>query len=207
MFLDMCELLVLLNQAVYCYSFFPLIRENYRIKSAQGISDLLIWMMFNSYVALGIYFFSLKSPFFYKLSVGLQLFFVIILIFQRFWYDNFQSKKLLLGVYVVNFMIAFGGVFLAVANPFKVGNIAGWLGLIFIVVSRIPQFFKIHKEQSVKGFSYGYALFLGMAALMEIFIVLYYRLPIQTLATALFAFLSFVVFSFQFYLFSWRKKT
>lgn len=204
--LNVCELLVFINQAIYCYAFFPLLKENYRIKSAQGLSNGLLFMMFNSYLALGLYFFSLETPFSYRLSALVQLFMTGGLLIQHFWYDKFAHKFFIGVLYLINIAAVISCIPLAVRWPLIVGNIAGWIGLAFVILCRIPQIIKIHQERSVVGFSYGYAFFLGIAALMEMSIVIYYSLPIQTLGTSSFAFLSFLIFTAQFYFFSWRKK-
>jgi uncharacterized protein with PQ loop repeat len=204
--LTVCELLVFINQAIYCYAFFPLLQENYRIKSANGLSNGLLWMMFNSYIILGIYFFSLSTPACYRLSAIVQLVLTSGLLAQHFWYDNFAHKISMGLAYLANIVLAVGFIPIAMKWPLLVGNAAGWVGLGLVVLCRIPQIIKIQQEQSVKGFSYGYALFLGIAACMEISIVLYYHLPVQTLGTSSFAFLSFLIFTVQFYVFAWRKR-
>jgi hypothetical protein len=204
--LNVCELLVFINQAVYCYAFFPLLQENRRIRSARGLSNGLLWMMLNSYIALGIYFFSLNTPTCYRVSAIAQLVLTGALLVQHFWYDKFAHKSLIGFMYLANIAIAAAFIPVAIKWPLVVGNVAGWIGLGLVVICRIPQIIKIQQERSVAGFSYGYALFLGIAAFMEMSIVVYYHLPIQTLGTSSFAFLSFLIFTTQFYLFSWRKR-
>lgn len=199
------ELLVFINQAVYCYALIPLIAENYRLKTARGLSDGLVWSMFNAFMVLGFYFFCLDLPICYRVSLLIQLIFTAVLIFQRFWYDDFSYKKALGVIYLVNLALAAACIPLAIAWPYEVGNIAGWMGVVLGVVNRIPQIIKIQRERSVYGFNYWFAFLLGIAAVLEIIIVVLYKLPMQTLATASWALISFIIFTWQFYNFSWRR--
>lgn len=200
------ELLVFINQAVYCYALVPLILENKRLKTARGLSDALLWSFFNALLALTFYFFSLEMPFCYRLSVVVQVALLGVLILQRFWYDSFFYKKLLAWIYLANLLGAALCIPVAIAWPNEVGNIAGWIGVVLIVANRIPQILKVQREQSVFGFSYGFAFLLGMAGLMEMTIVLVYGLPLQTLMTAAWSVVSFLIFTAQFYAFSWRQR-
>ena len=200
------ELLVFINQAVYCYSLVPLILEIRRLKTAKGLSDALTWSLFNSYVVLSFYFFSLEMPISYRISLITQITLSAILIGQRFWYDQFPHKKSLAILYGVNLLVAAAFIPVALTWPHKVGHIAGWLGVCLVVINRIPQVVKIQRERSVYGFSYWFTLLLGLASVMEFIIVLVYKLPMQTLATSSWAFVSFLIFTAQFYAFSWRKR-
>ena len=200
------ELLVFINQAVYCYSLMPLILENKRLKTARGLSDALLWSFFNALLALTFCFFCLEMPLCYRLSAVIQVMLIGVLIVQRFWYDSFSYKKLLAWFYVANLLGVALCIPVAIMRPNEVGNIAGWVGVVLIVINRIPQILKVQREQSVFGFSYGFALLLGMAGLMEVTIVLVYGLPLQTLMTASWSVVSFLIFTAQFYAFSWRRQ-
>lgn len=204
---NILEILIFINQAVYCYSIVPLIQENYRLKTARGLSDSLVIGFLNAFIAMLFYFFCLGLPISYRISVITQAILVSIIIGQRFWYDAFSHKKLLGFFYLGNFFTAITVIPAAFIWPHQVGNIAGWIGLFLIIANRIPQIIKIEREKSVYGFSYNFAALLGVAAVMEIAIVLWYQLPVQTLLTASWALLSFFIFSWQFYKFSWKKPT
>lgn len=206
MTINMLEILIFLNQAIYCYSIIPLIQENYRLKTARGLSDGLVMGFFNAFIAMLFYFCCLGLPVSYRISVTIQAIFVGIIIGQRFWYDSFSHKKLLGGFYIANFVTAIAIIPMAFTWPHQVGNIAGWAGLVLVIANRIPQIIKIEREKSVYGFSYQFALLLGIAAVMEIAIVLWYHLPVQTLLTGSWALLSFFIFTWQFYRFSWNKQ-
>lgn len=207
MTINMLEVLIFINQAIYCYSIIPLIQENYRLKTARGLSDWLVIGFFNAFVTMIFYFFCLGLPISYRLSVTIQAILVGIIIAQRFWYDSFSYKKLLGGFYITNLLAAVIMIPAAFTWPHQIGNIAGWIGLVLVIANRIPQIIKIECEKTVYGFSYRFALMLGVASIMEIAIVLWYGLPVQTLLTGSWALLSFVIFTWQFYRFAWKEKT
>jgi hypothetical protein len=200
------DILVLINQAIYCYGFIPLIAENYRLKTSRGVSDALMWTFFNAYIAIGYYFFCLQLPLFYKISVIIQLFFVCVAIGQRFWYDKFIYKKKLAIVYGTNTLVAIALLPLALRIPHLFGNIAGWIAVAWFVINKVPQIVKVQRERSVYGFSFGFVFMQGMAAIMEIVVVLAYGLPMQTLVTGSWALATALIFTWQFYQFSWREQ-
>lgn len=206
MMISTFELLIFINQSIYCYSLVPLILENRRLKTAKGLSDLLVLFFLNAFIALLFYFFCLGLPIPYRVSVITQMLLTSVLIAQRFWYDQFTHKKALAILYGVNFFAVVSLIPLALKIPHSVGNIAGWVGVLLLVANRIPQIIKIQRERSVEGFSYWFALLLGLAAVMEFALVVVYDLPMQTMATSLWAFISFLIFTTQFYAFSWRKS-
>ncbi len=206
MIISTFELLILINQSIYCYSLVPLILENWRLKTAKGLSDGLVLFFLNAFIALLFYFFCLDLPISYRVSVITQTLLTCVLVGQRFWYDQFPHKKSLAILYGVNFIAIFSLIPLAFKYPHNVGHIAGWVGVALLVVNRVPQIIKIQRERSVFGFSYWFALLLGIASVMEFILVVVYHLPMQTMATSSWAFISFLIFTAQFYFFSWRQR-
>ena len=205
MIISMQEALIFINQAVYCYGLIPQIVGNYKQKSGLGLSDFLLWTMFNAFATLTFYFFCLSLPVGYCVSLTLQLMGSVILIAQRLYYDGLMQNVPLILVYIMNIIAFCALIPYSLQYPTMVGNITGWIGLILVIVGRIPQVVKIYKARSVQGFSYGFVLFLGMGSLLELLIVLMYKLPVQTLATASWALLSFAIFTCQFWLYKWRS--
>ncbi|MBM3886333.1 PQ-loop repeat-containing protein [Candidatus Dependentiae bacterium] len=207
MIVSQFELLVLLNQIIYCYALIPLIWENWKLKTARGLSDGLMWSLLNAFIVLSFYFFCLDMPYSYRASLIIQTTFTLVIIFQRFWYDQFSYKRMLSLIYGTNFIVAVGCIPLALKWPHHVGHVAGWLGVLFLIINRIPQILKIQRERSVYGFSYWFALLLGLASVMEFVIAIAYKLPLQTVATSVWAFISFLIFTAQFYAFAWKQRS
>lgn len=204
--ISLLDALIFINQVIYCYAIIFLVQKNYRLKTARSLSDGLVLGLLNAFIAAIFYIFCLGLPVAYRISIAFQTILICIIIAQRFWYDSLSCKPLLDCFYVANILTAIAIVPVAFIWPHQVGNIAGWLGLVLIVANRVPQMIKIEREKSVYGFSYQFTLLLGIATTMEMGIVLWYHhLPVQTLLIGTWALLSFFIFTWQFYRFSWRK--
>ena len=206
MIFSVLETLVCLNQAIYCYSTVPLIVEILRLKTAKGVSDSLVWLYLNSFMAFVFYFFLLDSPFFYRVSIVIQLVMISALITLRFMFDTFSYKKSLAYTYVINVLLVLAFIPYALMHSYEVGNVMGWLAAGLMLLTRIPQIVKVQRERSVMGFSYGFVLLTAFGSAFEIGIVLFYNLPIQTLLTCSAVFVSCIIFTLQFYFFSWRRS-
>lgn len=199
------EALIFVNRLMYCSGLIPLLIKNYKLKTSRGLSDGLVWCLFNAYITLTFFSFCLGLPFFYGVSSLVQLCLISVIIGQRFWYDHFSYRGLLARIYFFNALAALALIPVALFWPYAVGHPMGWFTLFFFVGNRIPQIIKVQRERSVYGFSYGFAAMIGLAAIMEMSLVLVYDLPLQAFATALWAFILFVIFTAQFYFFSWRR--
>ncbi len=204
--LSTLDFLVLINQAIYCGSIIPQIVVNYRLKTGKGLSDLLLFTFFGAVTACAVSFYALNMPVGYRISLTAQVVLVGILVGQRFLYDSFGHTNLLLGAYGCMILGALGALLFVPKNPGLIGNITGWVGFVLFVVNRLPQIVKVQQEKSVKGFSYGFVLLLSAAALMEMSIVLYYKLPTLVLFMASWAIICSLVFLRQFHAFSPRKR-
>ncbi len=200
------EVLVLINRLLYCSALVPLVMKNYQLKTSRGLSDGLVWFLFNGYIALTTFSFCLNLPIAYGVISSLQLCITGFIIGQRFWYDKFETRNFLAGVYVINVLIGAMLIPVAIAWPYEVGNLMGWAVLACFVSTRIPQIIKIQRARSVYGFSYGFSVILAIAAALEITLVFVYNLPLQMLATAIWSIIAFFIFTAQFYAFSWRRS-
>lgn len=200
------EFLFFINKAIFVFALVPLIVKNYRLKTSRGVSDGLTFSLLNGFIGLTIYSACLNLPYAYSIGTVPQILMVCVLIWQRFSYDSFLHRRRLALIYFLNLLLVFCVVPLAYAWPKVVGHVCGWVMFFFFFINRIPQMIKIQRERSVYGFSYGFALLLGLAAAMEFVLVLVYDLPLQTMATAIWAFIGFLIFTGQFYAFSWRRK-
>lgn len=203
---ELSEILFFINRALFSMSLIPLVAKNYKLKTARGISDGLTFTLLNAYIALALYSFCLNLPIAFGVGALFQISMMCILIFQRFSYDDFSYKKKLAVLYISNVLFAALVSVISQIWPSYVGHIAGWVMFVFFFVNRIPQIIKIQRERSVYGFSYGFAFVMGLASLMEIVLFFVYGLPLQTLAAAVWAFISVLIFTAQFYFFAWRRK-
>ncbi|MBM3886334.1 PQ-loop repeat-containing protein [Candidatus Dependentiae bacterium] len=197
------ELLVLINQSVYCAAYIPSIVKNYRMKTGTGWSWGMLYTFFNGYLASIFYFCCLRLPICWRISVFFQLFCIMILFSQRLYYGVFTYKSVLI---ILGFSFSIGLALaiipLALRCSSLVGNAAEWISFGIGLISRLPQIIKIHRERSVYGFSYTTQCIMGIASLMEIGIVLAYKLPLQSLASSVWSLILFVIFTIQFYWFA-----
>lgn len=200
------EILVLINRLLYCSALVPLVVKNYQLKTSRGLSDGLVWFLFNGYIALTTFSFCLNLPIAYGVISSLQLCITSFIVGQRFWYDKFETRNFLAGVYAINVLVGLILVPVAIAFPYEVGHLMGWAVLVCFVSTRIPQIIKVQRARSVYGFSYGFSAILAIAAVLEVALVFIYNLPLQMLATAVWSIVAFLIFTAQFYAFSWRRS-
>lgn len=171
-------------QIFYVLCYIPQIMFNYKNKMGRGLSDLMLLGYFNCLVAVLYYVFLCNLPLAYKLLPPLQLVAIVILIFQRLFYDNARSEKSYWFVYSGNMFGVLLFIPLALHNPMAVGWYAGWLMFIFGCLCQLPQVYKIFREKSVSTFSCMFAIFTPIASLIEFATSWVIRLPVQTLITA-----------------------
>ena len=88
----------------YLGCMFPQIWENYRIKSARGLSCLSLLLSINSFIAAYIYIIAFSLPPAYKIIAPLQAIATAICIGQQFYYDKNRGvyPSCLPFIYVVN---------------------------------------------------------------------------------------------------------
>ncbi len=196
--------LTIISQIFYTVCFIPQIITNYRFKSGRGVSDGFLFLYLNGYASLLYYIFLLNLPIAYRVLVPLQALFTLVFIAQRLWYDKKVLKNNLTYIFFVNFVAWLCLLFYALANPFVMGNVAGWVTVVVGGVSQLPQVIKIFKEQSVKGFDIKFVYLNLAAGLVEYLAAVIGGLPIQTHFTSLRAALFAVMFLVQFRLY---KKT
>ena len=200
------ELLVVVNQSLYCASFIPQIIKNFRAKSGESLSDLFLLAMLNSYVCFCLYFFCLGMPVGYKMAALFQLVATIFLIVQRFVYRGSGTVAGIATIYGINTVLALAALVCASWYPFLIGNMAGWAAVVLIIISRIPQIIKIQYERSVGEFSKMMVLLIGAASVMEITLALLYKFPVQTLCSSSWALVTCVLFLVQFKLYGAKKS-
>ncbi len=202
MMINTLELLVFINQSLYCYSAFPQIIANYRNKSGVALSDFYLMLLFNTYAMLLFYFFCLEQPVCYRLSIATQFLTTLTLVVQRFYYNRDTRFKALLVFYVFNTILLLGFVPWAIVSSCLVGNATGWIVFGLILINRLPQMIKFYRTKSVEGFSPLFLVLFCSAGIMEMGVVLAYQLPIQTLFMTGFGFTAILIMSFQWWLYS-----
>lgn len=195
--MSVLELLVFINQSLYCYASLPQIMLNYYRRSGKALSDSYLAALFHKYTMLIFYFFCMDQAISYRVSASVITLMTIVMIVQRFYYFRGGPRKIMMVYYVINTMLLFFLIPVAYAHPLLVGNTVGWISVFFVVTCRIPQIYHFYQEKSVKGFSSKFLLYWGTASIMEVAISLWFGFPIQTTIMAISNFLAIAVMSIQ----------
>lgn len=175
--------LLVLSQSLYMTCLLPQVVTNYKIKSGTGLSDLFAIGYLNGHFAQLFYVFCLNLPIGYKIFVPVQFLIVLVLIFQRLYYDRFANRALTL-FYAVNIACAIALIPVACRIPLLCGTTNGWLSLIIFSLSQIPQVYKIYTTRSVQGFSIMFVVVMGCGSVLELLGSIFLGLPIQTIFNA-----------------------
>lgn len=196
------ELFVWATLSLYVICFIPQIVENYRLKTAQGWSRSALIAFFIAHLSLLYYTFLLDLYFPYKVIAPLQFVSISIITLQRFYYDGLYTDKVFLWSIAITALLGVFSFPLAFWYPLMLGSACGWITFSVFLVQPVPQVVKVYREKSVEGFSLGYVLIFGLAALFELYIVFAKGLPTQTLMMVIRNLIFTVIFCVQFWLYS-----
>jgi uncharacterized protein with PQ loop repeat len=172
-------------QIMYVLMYLPQIFTNYKQKSGRGFSELMLLGYFNGLTALLFYVFLCNLPLVYKLSASLQMVAVVILVAQRFYYDDVKVIKPYCFLYGANTLSSLLFIPLCTHAYLNIGWYAGWIMLLIFAVNQLPQVVKIFRQKSVAGFSIFFVTLALSAALIEFSTAIMFNLPAQTLLSAL----------------------
>lgn len=178
----------------------PQIALNYRLKSASGISDLMLFGLLAGYTAFLFYVFGLNFPLSYKVIVPLTVIAVVIMVIQRFYYDWGRDGKMFFGYLI------FGGICLALfpvffIYPIIIGNIMGWVATAIWGVYQIPQGVKVILAKSTRGFSFAFASIMALGVFVELISAVILDLPIQTIISTLRGLAAYGIYCILFYMY------
>ena len=177
------EYFLILSQLLYMICLLPQAITNYRVKSGTGLSDLFAIGYLNGHFAQLFYVFCLSLPLGYKIFVPVQFSIVLILIFQRLYYDHFANRALTF-FYLANIACAFALIPVACKIPLICGVAHGWFALVVFSLSQIPQIYKLYSTRSVQGFSLMFVVVMGCGSVLELAGALILGLPAQTIFNA-----------------------
>ena len=185
----------------YFVGLFPQIYLNYKSKSTQGLSDLLILGYFDGYLAYFIYAYFFEFPIAYRMLLPVAVLASLVLIYQRFFYQRDGLGKSNNYIYYINFLLMiFFGIFLYLL-PMKAANIAGWISTAIWYLYLIPQVIEIYLRKTVKGFSFLLVLFVGLGGVADFSVAILYSLPIQIILIGLRGIAFFFIFAAQFWIY------
>lgn len=188
-------------QFLYTICYIPQIAINYKLKTGKGLSDLFLLAYLNMFITLLFYAFCTGLPPAYKFFYPLQTAAMLVIIFQRLWYDNTIAAKAYWLMYTINIAVPLILIPYATSNCNLVGQATGWIFFIISLVSQLPLVFKIYSTKSVQGISFSFLLITGIAGMFEFYVSLVLGLPIQTVLGAFRVVVFFVIFCIQFLLY------
>lgn len=191
----------------FIFAVLPQIMLNRKKKSTRGLSDLYLVSYFNGYAVNFFYIFALNFNLAYKTRAILAVAAVGYMLWQRFYYDSDFLNLKVKALYFSDFLLLLISGFLIFFNPIKGGNFAGWVLVGIWTFYQFPQIIKIYKSKSVTGFSFILVSFIGIGNIIESVTAYLLNLPIQTRLIALRGIFIYLIFTFQFYLYSSNKKS
>lgn len=195
------NILIWVAQFLYTICYIPQIAINYKLKTGKGLSDLFLLAYLNMFITLLFYAFCTGLPPAYKFFYPLQTAAMLVIIFQRLWYDNTSSAKAYWLMYAINIAIPLVLIPYAAGNCNVVGQVTGWTFFIISIISQLPLVIKIYSTKSVQGISFAFLLITGIAGMVEFYVALKLGLPIQTVLGASRVILFFIIFCIQFLLY------
>lgn len=198
--------LIWVAQFLYFICFIPQIWTNYALKSGKGLNDLFLLAYLNMMMALLFYAYCLQLPPAYRVMYPLQTFAVVILIFQRLYYDKFEEARYYWFSYAINLLVPVVLIRYAMSDYIATGNISGWIFFMLSIVNQLPLVIKIASTKSVQGISFAFLLITGIAGIIEFYVALNLGLPIQTIIGSGRVIVFFIIFCIQFLLYQGNQQ-
>ncbi|MFH0898550.1 MAG: PQ-loop repeat-containing protein [bacterium] len=155
----------------YLTSFIPQIVINFKLQTSKGLSGVLLFGYLNGYLAFIYYFSCFNYSISHQIWNALQFLAVLILIFQRLYYDSSNNFFKLFFLFLGNMIFATFFLPFAWSNPTLFGNISAWVAAFFFCISQFFQIGKIYTTKSVAGFSFWFVLMMLFGALLELTVV------------------------------------
>lgn len=185
----------------YFVCFIPQILENSRLKSTRGLSDFSIYLFYLFALSAFFYTFLTDLPLPYKSIAPLQGVAMIILMMQRMYYGGFSVDKFYSFIVILATVVALGCISLALCIPEIVAPTSGWICVVTAILQLAPQGFKVFREKSVHGFSFGFVALRNIAVASEVTFAFLRPMPIQTVAMITVGVIFQAIFSVQFWLY------
>lgn len=167
-------------QIFYASSFIPQIITNYKRKSSDKISAIMLFCVLNAVGCAILYAYLLALPLAFKIILPLQAILILILILQKFHYDERPNNRAwhILGFNLIGFFIA---AFLSLFDRVTMGAFFGWISFALSIFTQVPQIIKFYHKKSTEGFNILFILFVLIAALLELNAAFFIHLPPQTI--------------------------
>ena len=173
---------VWLSQLLYVICFIPQIAKNYKNKSTNGLSPVLLFGYANGYVMYMYYLTCNELSLELQIVALFQFLSVAVLVFQHIHYNAHKNKLALM--YIANMALASMLFPIAQSCPQEFGNVAGWAYVFLFSGSIVPQGIKIYKNKTFEGFSFAFIVLIALAGTLELTSTLMLDLPAPSIASA-----------------------
>lgn len=199
--LPYAELFTWASLMFYTICFIPQIIENYRMKSTDGLSDLLLLSYYIAYGFMMYYIFYCDLILPYKIMVPAEMMVMSMMIAQKFYYHGtLRNKTFLLQFLAINVLMV--AIYpLSLYAPYDFGIACGWVAAVFFAIYPMPQVIKLYRSKSVAGFSFGFVTVQALAFVSEAIAAVLKHLPLPTLVMIAKGFIFYAIFCFQFWLY------
>lgn len=194
----MSDLLLWSSLIFYSACFIPQLFENYKIKSARGLSDWFIWCYFNDYYCILLYVWCQPFVLAYRIMVPVECVLMLILLYQRFYYDGVKKSAAFFYAVLASVLWMIGLLFLIPAHAQLLADLGGWTAFTLFTVSQIPQIIKIYRSKSTYGFSFGFVTIFALAQVCELIGGIIEKVPAATIVMCVRGLLFYCVYAYLF---------
>ncbi len=198
------ELFACAALSFYTTCFFPQIFKNYREKSTNGLSNLLLLSYYIAYGSTLYYVFYCDLIWPYKIMVPVEMTVMSIMIAQKFYYHGIRADKFFWAQFLIINALMIGIFPLSLNNPYAFGMGCGWVSCVFFSLYPVPQVIKLFRTKSIVGFSFGFVTVQFFAFIFEGIAAVLKHLPLPTVVLIGKGFVFYAIFCYQFW--AYRKK-
>lgn len=190
---------------LYLSAALPQFVTNLRRKSASGVSHWMLFLRVSSGMFYIPYLYLCSLPWAYRIVMPIYVGMLAVLAYQGYLYeqDNFVRWRVR-GMYQLTGIGALLGLLFAICYPVEVGLFYGWVGISLAFFCEWPQLYHNWKRRSVTGLNYLFLSCIGIGAIIEAAIAYGFGLPRPTLFNALRAASYYILYCWQFFLYSGR---
>lgn len=199
------KILTWVTNFIFLGAIIPQIFLNYRLRSAKGLSGLMLAFYFVAYISETCYAFCLHLPTAYRAILPISIFAVLILLYQKVHFSNAGVSRVAMLGFFVTLALAIGLIPYASRHIRKMGYITGWLCFTMWSVYQIPQIIKIYKEKTVKGISVMFVFIIFMGGVLETGSAFVLGLPKPSLFNAIYTAFIHGVLLLQFFIYRGAK--
>lgn len=206
--MDFSISMLLLWTSLFLYSscIVPQIITNYRIKSAQGISDIFIWCYFTGYLLMLLYIFCQPFAYPYRIMVPLETCLMTAVVLQRYYYDGFNRSMGFNIAIALSIALTLLALLFIPLHSQLIADVAGWLCFVTFSLNPFPQLFKIIKSKTTYGFSFWFITLTTFAQLCELIGGIIQKVPAPTLGMAIRGLIIYGVYVYLFIKYPGKSK-